>query len=142
VSLDEALERLLPYCEGNPFEVARWLDLRQRAGKIRLLGDDDAMAPNAAPPMLGVMARVPPDGRASLYVEVRRHLGREYRTWTFERASFEDHFPTPTNRGGRPREFTTEDLLIEALVYAGVVGGLPKTVEGEGSLFEKLKSRL
>jgi hypothetical protein len=48
----------------------------------------------------------------------------------------------PKNRGGHPIEFEVEDLLIEALVYVGVVGELPKSVGGEGGLHEKLKQRL
>jgi hypothetical protein len=70
-------------------------------------------------------------------------LAKHHQFWTFERASFEAHFPrAPRNPGGRPREYVVEDLLIEALIYAGVAGGLPRTVEGEGSLYEKLKQRL
>src|SRR5262249_36646817 len=70
-------------------------------------------------------------------------LDKHHRFWAFERPSFEAHFPgTPRNPGGHPREYVVEDLLIEALVYTGIAGALPKTVEGEGSLYEKLKQRL
>jgi hypothetical protein len=133
VSLVEALERLLPHCNHSAFEVAGWLDLRQREGKIRLLGDDDLVAPNANPSMLAVMARIPPDGRAALYVEVRRHPGREYQTWAFERESFEAHFPTPVNRGGRPRIYGSkehEQVLVEAAV-AIFEEGLPNPLSGD-----------
>lgn len=150
VSMTEAFERLLPYCDDNPFEVAEWLDHHQRRGKIRLLGYDAeggpqaspvVMAPNAGPTLLGVMARIAPDGKASLYVEVRRALDREYKNWAFDRLTFETHFPKPKNRGGRPKDFNVENLVIEALIYAAVEG-LPRAVEGEGSLFEQLKRRL
>jgi hypothetical protein len=89
VSLAEALERLLPLCDNNVFEVANWLNLRQQGGEIRLLGDDELMAPNANPSILGVMARIPPDGKTELYIEVRRSIDRCYKRWGFERASFE-----------------------------------------------------
>src|SRR5262249_53167602 len=66
-----------------------------------------------------------------------------HRFWTFERKSFEDHFPSaPKNPGGRPREFNDMELLAEALVYVGVAGSLPKTAEGEGGLHGKLLVRL
>jgi hypothetical protein len=158
----EALERLLPHCDDNPHRVASRLDAQHREGEIRLLGGGVAIAPNANPAMLGVAAHISSDGRACLYVQVRRGLAGNYPTWhsapdddttesldrhhqfwTFERKSFDTHMPSVSkNRGGRPREFNDMDLLVEALVYVGVAGALPKTVEGEGSLHEKLKLRL
>src|SRR5262249_60294848 len=32
VTMTEALERLLPHCEGGPFKVAEWLDTKHRPG--------------------------------------------------------------------------------------------------------------
>jgi hypothetical protein len=167
IFMAEALERLLPHYDGNPHKVASRLDAQHREGEIRLLGGGVVMAPNANPVMLGIAAHIPSDGKASLYVQVRQALAgyypvvgvatenpaesfsaerleRHHQFWTFERASFETHLPNASkNRGGGPKEkFVPSDLLIEALVYVGVVGRLPDAVEGEGSLFEKLGSRL
>jgi hypothetical protein len=165
VTLAEALERLLPGCNDNPFDAANWLNDRQETGKIRLLGvpvpkEPGAapglpvmMAPNANPVMLRIMARVPTDGRNELYVS---GLGVAYQDWTFERESFEAQLPdaaatvvdsepvdnAPVDRRGRPEEFSVVDLITEALVYAAVVGRLPQTIDGVGGLHEQLEYRL
>jgi hypothetical protein len=159
VLMAEALERLLPYCDGSPHQVAARLDKQHREGDVGLLGGGTAMAPAANPALLGVVAHIPPVGEAFLYVQVRQNLGmhcpiwdgtvtsleQHHDFWAFERTSFENHFPntaTPKNRGGRPAEYSVEDLVTEALVYVVVAGALPKTVEGEGGLYEKLRDRL
>jgi hypothetical protein len=143
VSLAEALNRLLPHCNNNPFEVANWLNLRQQTGKVRLLGDGEPIAPNANPSILGVMARIPPDGKAELYVEVRRSIDGCYQKWAFQRESFEANLPgvPAVNKGGRPPEYDRERLVTEALIYT-IVDGWPDSLNGVGGLFEKLKDRL
>jgi hypothetical protein len=45
------------------------------------------------------------------------------------------------NRGGRPRVYNRETVLIEALVYVGSEG-VPDTLEGEGGLAEKVELAL
>jgi hypothetical protein len=110
VSLAEALERSLPLCDNNPFEVANWLNLQQQHGKIRLLGDNEVVAPNANPSILSVMARISPDGKTELYIEVRRSIDRCYKRWGFERDSFEASLPgiaqppTHARRGRKPHD--------------------------------------
>jgi hypothetical protein len=143
----EALERLLPHCNGNPFDVADWLNNRHRTGRIRLFGvlkesgtgsAPVMMAPNANPVMLRVMARVPPDGGTELYVA---GLGIAYQDWTFERASFEVNFPgAPVNRGGRPRVYDRENVLVEAAM-AIFEDGLPEPLSLE-SLCNMVAARL
>jgi hypothetical protein len=108
VSMAEALERLLPYCDNNPHKVAARLDAQHREGDVRLLGGDVAMAPGANPAMLGIAAHIPPDGRAVLYIQVRKALAGDYpiwdgetvtslsqhhQFWAFERENFDAHFP-------------------------------------------------
>ncbi len=176
VSLGEALERYLPHCENNPHKVAARLDAQHRDGDVRLLGGDAMMAPGANPSMLGVKAHIAPDGRAFLYVQVRKGLVGDYpiwdgetvtslrkhhEFWAFERESFDAHLPAAPsapipsapvadgpvsteakNLGGHPAEYEIVDLLIEALVYVGVKGQLPKTMRGAGGLHDQLKQRL
>jgi hypothetical protein len=159
VFLSEALERLLPHFDNKPHKVASWLDQRHRDGELQLLAGDIVIAPAANPSMLGVVARGLPDGRVVLYVQVRRAmtinclvwdgesedgLREHHGFWSYGRTTFETVFPgSKKKRGGGPRrDFSDQDLLVEALVYVGVAGGLPKTVEGDGSLLEKLKSRI
>lgn len=135
VSLAEALERLLPYCENDPHKVAARLDTQQCEGDICLLGNGVAMPPNANPSTLGIKARIPPDGRAFLYVDVRKafsddfpgdgavwdgkrvNLEAHHKFWALDRTSFEAHFPVPVDRGGRPQKFKPKDrenILTEA----------------------------
>jgi hypothetical protein len=178
VTMAEALERWLPHCNDNPHKVAARLDTAHREGEIRLLGGDVPMAPRAIPAMMGIVAHVPSDGRAFLYVEVRKGLAGDYpiwdgktvgslekhhQFWTFERKSFDAHLPVeptpdepvadepvaatlvpdePKNRRGRPADIEVTDHLIEALVYVGVSGKLPKSVDGQGGLRQQLESRL
>jgi hypothetical protein len=140
VTMTEALERLLPQFEGNPFEVAEWLDTKHRRRRISLLAGGVAMAPSANPAMLGVAARLMPDGKPVLYAQVRQALGEDYpiwdgetltwdnskkkpsldkhhESWMFDRMTFEQHFPgEPQNRGGRSRKYSHEDILIQGAV--------------------------
>jgi hypothetical protein len=159
VFLSEALERLLPHHDNNAHKVASWLDARHRDGELQLLAGKAEVAPGANPSMLGVKAYIPQTGKAVLYIQVRKALDGDYpiwddkdverqrkhqEFWSYGRTTFERVFPTPAKKhgGGRPAVFNNEDLLIEALVYAGVAGALPQQVEGDGSLFEKLTLRL
>ena len=145
VTMTEALERLLPHCEGSPFKVAEWLDTKHRRGDVGLLGGGVAMSPSANPAMLGIVARIMPNGRAVLYVQVRQalkgdypiwdgktisgdkrnkkkweSLDRHHRFWAYDRTTFEQHFPggEPKNRGGRPSKYNRESILIEGAVVA------------------------
>src|SRR5262249_19838001 len=108
VFMAEALARYLPHCDNKPHKVAARLDAQQREGDVRLLGGNVAIAPGANPSMLGVKAHISPDGRAFLYVQVRKGLAGDYpiwdgetvtslsqhhQFWAFERESFDAHFP-------------------------------------------------
>src|SRR5262245_56508110 len=132
VTMTEALERLLSQCNNNPHEVAEWLNIQHRTGKIRLFGVPKELAPGstpvmmsaaANPRMLQVVARIPTDGRVALDIG---GLGIGYQDWTFERESFEANLPgAPVNRGGRPRTYDREAILIEAAM-AIYEDGLPE----------------
>src|SRR5215469_4599812 len=74
VTLIEALTRALPRCKNNPHKVKTRLETSQREGDIRLLANGVPMAPGATPTQLGVEARIWPDGRAILYINVREGL--------------------------------------------------------------------
>jgi hypothetical protein len=126
VTLDEALERLLPFCDANPFAVADWLNAQHRLGKIRLFGNDIEIPP--ADNMAGlymILADHLPNGQPHL--KDRIHI-KWHPSWfsdngpvrpvtTFERESFEAHFPgAPKNLGGRPPVYDRERILIEAAV--------------------------
>jgi len=161
VTMTEALERLLPHCEGSPFKVAEWLDTKHRRGDVGLLGGGVAMSPSANPAMLGIAVHVmPATGKPVLYVQVRQGLGAGYpiwdcetliwddntkkpsldkhhEFWAYDRTTFEQHFPTADkNRGGRPRKYSREDILIEAAVAACKLaleeGNIPKSLTLEG----------
>ena len=156
VTMTEALERLLPHCEGSPFKVAEWLDTKHRRGDVGLLGGGVAMSPSANPAMLGIAAHVmPATGKPVLYVQVRQALGAGYpiwdcetliwddntkklsldkhhEFWAYDRTTFEQHFPggDPKNRGGRPSKYNRESILIEGAVVACEIaleeGSLPQ----------------
>jgi hypothetical protein len=151
VTMTDALERLLPHCDGNPHKVAARLDAQHRDDDVFLLGGGVAIPPESNPSMLGIKAHIPPAGPAFLYVQLRagrppgpvwdvgmtlKDLGEHHRFWTFERKSFEDHFPSaPKNRGGRPPVFTQQDrenILVEAAVavYEEGLPDNPLTLEG------------
>ena len=130
VSRADALERLLPHFENNPHKVAKCLDDLQQTGDILLLGVVE-MPPNSNPGMLGVKARFSPSGEPELYVEKRGSVGwdRTYQDWAFGGEGFEAHFPgAPKNRGGRPRAYKREDILIEGAMVA-FEDGVPGTFE-------------
>src|SRR5262249_57628784 len=57
VTMTEALERLLPHCEGSPFKVAEWLDTKHRRGDVGLPRRGGALAP---PPHPAPFAAPPP----------------------------------------------------------------------------------
>jgi hypothetical protein len=135
VPLPDALERLLPHCNGDPFEVAEWLNRHHRTGKIPLLDDDGVeMAPAANPGMLGIVARITPSGKHCLEVQVRPggwdpRWTRGHPAFSFERESFEAHLASAfKNRGGRPRAYKREDILIEGAMVA-FEDGVPGTFE-------------
>jgi len=145
LTLDEVLEQMLPQCNDSPFEVARWLNDRVEAGKVRLLCDGIVVPPKLYPTHLVAVGWIAPDGRPALQMTLRRSFGlddKPIEQWTMERKSFEASRPNaPRNRGGRPREVDRERLLTTALIYAAVCGW-PDTLDGEGGLFEKLEFEL
>jgi len=146
----EALEELLPLpdYDGNPFKVADLLNVKYREGDIELLGGGRVMVPS---PMLRIAAYAPPVGKAVLYVEVSggpidwidnspywqpngplEQLERHHQFWTFGRAGFEKHFSdAPKNRGGHPRKYKYDEILIEVAV-AVYEEGLPEPLTLEG----------
>jgi hypothetical protein len=85
------LERLLPFCDNNPFKVADWLNNHHRWGDICLLGDGKKIARNSIPGILAVEARILDGKHPELYVDPRGAVGwnRRYEVWQFERDSFE-----------------------------------------------------
>jgi hypothetical protein len=136
VFFPEALERLLPLpqFDNNPHKVASWLDDRHRDGDLQLLAGDIVIAPAANPSMLGVVAHIPQVGKAVLYIQVRKSMNidcplwdcesetgllKHQGYWSYGRTTFEEVFPVSVDRGGRPPEYSREDILIEAaiLVY-------------------------
>jgi hypothetical protein len=143
--MDEALERLLPHCNGSPHKVASRLNDQHREGDVCLLAGDIAMDPGSNPSMLGIVAHIPPDGRAFLYVQVRsgrpagpvwdgrtsESLAEHHRVWAFDRATFDEHFPVPVDRGGRPPKYDRDSILVEAAVAIYEVGlPSPLTIQG------------
>jgi hypothetical protein len=146
LTLDEVLEQMLPLCNDDPFEVAKWVDghIKKKSG-LRLLADVVFVPPDLYSTHLQVVARIAPDGRASLSVELERAFGLDgapIKQWTVERKSFEANRPNaPRNLGGRDREVDRERLLKEALIYS-VVHGWPDHLEGEGGLFDKLAAKI
>jgi hypothetical protein len=156
VSMADALERLLPYCDGNPHKVAARLDARHREGEIRLLAGGVVMAPGANPAMMGIAAHIPPDGRAVLYVQVRKALVGDYpiwdgktveslekhhQFWTFERKSFDAHLPdepvadAPVSDGSIPKEPISSEPVSDE---SKNLGGHPVEFEVEDLLREAL----
>jgi len=143
LTLDEVLEQMLPHRDDDPFEVAKWVDDRIKKKKgIRLLADGIFVAPHLYSTHLAVVAKIAPDGRATLAVALQRAFGidnKPIKQWTVERESFETNRPdAPRNRGGRPDKYPHMRIVIEALVYIAV-NGAPATLDGEGGLFEKLE---
>jgi hypothetical protein len=130
----KALERLLPHCDHSPHKVASRLDAQHRDGEVRLLGGGVVIDARSNPVMLGIKAHIASDGRAALYVEIRRALAgnypmwdgktvesleRHHRFWAYDRTTFDAHFPAPVNRGGRPPKYDAgarEKILTEAAV--------------------------
>jgi hypothetical protein len=170
LTLDEILEQMLPHCNDDPFEVAKWLDdrIRKKSG-VRLLADGIAVSPKLYSGHLKIEAEIASNGESILQVMVLRAFGHTEKAeaivgfdknsgepikasydklrepikqWTVERKSFEDNRPdAPRKLGGRPQIYSRERLLTEALVYVAVYG-VPDTLDGEGGLFEKLELRL
>jgi hypothetical protein len=75
LTLEEVLEQMLPLCNDDAFEVAEWLDDHFKKAKIRLLADGIVVPPHLYPTHLAVVAKIAPDGRASLQVVLRRTFG-------------------------------------------------------------------
>jgi hypothetical protein len=114
----EALRRHLPHCNNDPYKVAMRLDLQHRNNDVHLLAGGVVIAPGSNPSLLGIVAHIPPDGRAVLYVQIRQALSGNYpvwepggtveslerhrQFWTFERESFDAH--SPDQQGGALQE--------------------------------------
>jgi hypothetical protein len=155
LSLTEVWEQLQPH--GDIFAAAEWLNVRLRLAKVHLLGDGELMAPAAFPSMLTIKPFVAVDGRAWLKVESLVSFTRDYKDWTIARESFEAQLladdrtrlsekkrarlSEKKHKGGRPREYSREEIFAEAFVYVGVYS-CPNTMDGEGGLIEKLELQL
>jgi hypothetical protein len=141
LTLDEVLEQLLPHCDDNAFEVARWMRDHIRLGKIRLLADGVVVPPRVFPTYVDVEATIAPDGRAGLFLELRRAfvLGdRGYipvSQWVVDRRSFDINFAPLRDRRRRPSLERDCWLLIEAAAYV-VERGLPESPTAEALWFE------
>lgn len=142
VALGEALERLLPHCDGSVFKVADRLNNHAKLAEITILGDGIAMHPSSVPGMVKVDGFVSPTG--SPYLIIQAPHAKE---WAFEREGFEKHCPgKPKGRRGR-KPYDREKLISTALVCI-VVDGVPAgrdgklKLDGRNGLFEKLERRL
>src|SRR5215472_7060443 len=127
VSLIEALQRRLPYCKNDPHKVAVQLDLQHRNNDIHLLAGGVVIAPGSNPSLLGIVAHIPPDGRAVLYVQIRDSLNRDCpvwepgetaerlerhrQLWTFERESFHAQTRHLDQQGGALQENANREAL-------------------------------
>jgi hypothetical protein len=149
VSMAEALERLLPRSENNPYKVAARLDAQHRERGVRLLGGNVVIAPDSNPSMLGIEAHTLSDGKSFLYVQVRKDIGPGYPVWdgetvlslekhhdfwAFERESFQTHLSEKRSGGGRPKIYGPEDrerVLTEAAM-ALYEEGLPNPLTEDG----------
>jgi hypothetical protein len=143
LSLAAVLKQLLPAFNNSLYEAAEWLNWAHRTGRVHLLADGKTVDPGANPGLLAIKPVVKPDdgGPAALKVQARKALDRDVRDWTIEAASFNIHRPRPVGRGGHPQDYPIVEILTEALIYVAV-RGLPKTLGGEGGLFEKLTLEL
>jgi hypothetical protein len=150
VALDEALERLLPHCDGCPHQAAERINLLCRTAVLALHVGGVAIAPASVQAgMLVVVGRISPTGAKSLEGMISGGWHPDWRhakpAFTLERASFEKYLRgllgARKNRGGRPAEYSKEDLFAEALVCAGFKG-LPRSMTGIGSLHEQLQLRM
>jgi hypothetical protein len=136
LTLDEVLEQMLPYFDDDAFEVARWLGDHIERAKVRLLADGVAVPPHRYTLYLAVTAKIAPDGRASLFVELKRAFGlgegghTPVKQWTVERKSFDIHFGPLRDRKRRPSLERDCWLLIEAAAYV-VENGLPEPPSAE-----------
>lgn len=76
LTLDELLGQMLPHCDDDPFEVAKWANDRIEKKKgLRLLGDGIFIPPHLHSTHLKVVAKIARDGRATLEVQELRALG-------------------------------------------------------------------
>ena len=95
VLLDEALERLLPYCEDSPHKVAERVNLRCRTGELALRVGDVEINPAAIQNgMVTIVGRISPTGAKSLEGQIRGGWDprwRENPVFAFERATLEKH---------------------------------------------------
>jgi hypothetical protein len=150
LTLDEVLEQMLPLLDGDPFEVAKWVDdhIQKKEG-VRLLADGVVVAPHLCATELAVVTKIASNGTPSLEVVPRgrafghtkivgtvivgrdkdrkpierpREETRPIEWWTVERKSFEVN-RSNTKRSGRPLT-KREWVLIEAATYI-VEKGLP-----------------
>lgn len=131
LTLDKVLEQMLPHCDDDPFEVAKWLDgrIKKKSG-IRLLADGIAVSPKQYSGHLKIEGDIASNGEPILQVMVLRAFGHTEKAeaivgfdkklgepikesydklrepikqWTVDRKSFEDNRPdAPRNRGGSP----------------------------------------
>jgi len=130
VGLDEALERLLPYCEGSPHKVAERINLLCRTGELALLVGGVAIAPAAIQNgMIGIIGRILPTGAKSLEGQIRGGWDprwREKPVFAFERATFEKHLLGAKRKS---RKWVQEEVLrrIDKKHPKGLPGGLSIT---------------
>jgi hypothetical protein len=80
LELDEVLEQMLPHCEDDPFEVAKWADdrIRKKEGLI-LLADGASVSPKQYSAHLRMEAEIARNGKAALQVMELRPFGHTER---------------------------------------------------------------
>jgi len=144
--VDEALERLLPYCDSSVFKVAKWLNDRAELGEIVILRDGEPVAPASIPSMLRVRGFVDSSGQMRLEVTPLDNFVPP-KVWTFGREGFEKHCLSRLKgrRGRKP--YDREKLVAAALTCIAIDGmptgrdGKPK-LDGRDGLFERLEHML
>jgi hypothetical protein len=107
VGLDEALERLLPYCDGSPHKVAERVNLLCRTGELALRVGGVEIAPAAVQSgMVMIVGRISPTGAKLLEGQIRGGWDPDWRrenpVFTFERATFEKHLLGAKRKSSKP----------------------------------------
>jgi hypothetical protein len=124
VGLDEALERLLPYCDGSPHRVAERVNLLCRTGELTLLVGGVEINPAAIQSGM-ITVVISPTGALEGRIQGGWHPDwrRENPVFTFERASFEKHLPG-AKRKGNPWAVRAIVKRIQARWPAGLPSGM------------------
>jgi hypothetical protein len=104
----------------GPFEVAEWLNLKHRTGKIPLLGNGIEIAPASNPQMVQVVARISVSGESLLEVHVQNgwvpEWGQSFPLFTFGRARLEASLEAHLKREAEDRTYKDAAVVTAAAV--------------------------